>query len=197
MTHWSMAVDLNLGPHSGGCATCSGVVTVDVPSNGTAYTIRRNNEYYTLGHFAAFIQPGSVKLASTQSGGSSWSGLAVLTAGPGRVVELLNNAGSAVQVAVTDDISGCCFVATIAPHSLSTFVWSDSSADSVVGGSSGASSSASSVASSSTGSSTASSTGSSTGTLGSSSNGAGITSRMSASVAVAVALACVVAVLSL
>ena len=128
VTHWSLAVNLSLGPHSGGCATCSGVVTVDVPEDGSAYTVRRNNEYYTLGHFAAFIPPTSVKLAVQQSGGGGgWQGLAAQTPDGGRVVELLNNGDSAVELAVVDSASGGCFVATVQPKSLSTFVWADSS----------------------------------------------------------------------
>ena len=38
--HWTMAVDLKLGPHSGGCATCSGIVTVDATNNSIPYTVK-------------------------------------------------------------------------------------------------------------------------------------------------------------
>jgi len=113
------------------------VVTVDVPSDGSPYTIRRNNEFYTLGHFASFILPGSVKLATTQPDSTSWLGMAVQTAGSGRVVQLLNNDDGAVDVAVVDALSGGCFVATVEGKSLSTFVWSDGSAGSVGGGEGG------------------------------------------------------------
>ena len=181
VTHWSLAVDLSLGPHSGGCATCSGVVTVDVPSDGSAYTVRRNNEYYTLGHFASFIPPGSVKLATTQQGGSDWSGIAVQTTDSGRVVQLLNNNDDEGQVVVLDEQSGGCFVATVAGKSLSTFVWSSNGSPATTapvgsGGPSGTSSGSSSGSNSASSAGTSSSVSSS-----SSSGGAGGSSSSSAS----------------
>ena len=100
--------------------------------------------FYTLGHFAAFIPPGSVKLSTTMQGGSNWNALAAQTGNGGRVVELLNNGAASIEVAVVDEQSGSCFVATVAAKSLSTFVWSDGNLESGIIGESGASSGGSS-----------------------------------------------------
>lgn len=57
VTKWSLAVDQNMGPHNGGCGTCTGLVTVhngDAQSGQVDYTI----EYYTMGHLTKFVKPG-------------------------------------------------------------------------------------------------------------------------------------------
>ncbi|MFD4528762.1 ricin-type beta-trefoil lectin domain protein [Streptomyces sp. NPDC058470] len=66
ITKWSLAVDQNMGPHNGGCGTCTGLVTVhngDAQSGQVDYTI----EYYTMGHLTKFVKPGAQRIASTAS----------------------------------------------------------------------------------------------------------------------------------
>jgi len=46
---WSLALDQNLGPHTGGCGTCTPIVTVNSSSGTVTYGI----EYYTMGHSAS------------------------------------------------------------------------------------------------------------------------------------------------
>jgi glucosylceramidase len=61
---WSLAVDQNMGPHSGGCGTCTGLITVhngDGRSGQVDYTI----EYYTMGHLTKFVKPGAFRIDST------------------------------------------------------------------------------------------------------------------------------------
>ncbi|WP_435822076.1 ricin-type beta-trefoil lectin domain protein [Actinacidiphila alni] len=61
---WSLAVDQNMGPHNGGCGTCTGLITVhngDSRSGQVDYTI----EYYTMGHLTKFVKPGAYRIAST------------------------------------------------------------------------------------------------------------------------------------
>jgi glucosylceramidase len=63
-TKWSLAVDQNMGPHNGGCGTCTGLVTVhngDSRSGQVDYTV----EYYTMGHLTKFVRPGARRIAST------------------------------------------------------------------------------------------------------------------------------------
>ncbi len=63
-TKWSMAVDENMGPHNGGCGTCTGLVTVhrnDTRRGQVDYTV----EYYTMGHLTKFVKPGAVRIDST------------------------------------------------------------------------------------------------------------------------------------
>lgn len=68
---WNMALDEHNGPTTNpmdtaskvnrGCMTCRGVVTVN-----TSGAITRNVEYYVLGHFGRFVQPGAKRIFSTQ-----------------------------------------------------------------------------------------------------------------------------------
>ena len=61
---WSLAVDQNMGPHNGGCGTCTGLITVhngDSRSGQVDYTV----EYYTMGHLTKFVKPGAVRIDST------------------------------------------------------------------------------------------------------------------------------------
>jgi glucosylceramidase len=61
---WSLAVDQNLGPHNGGCGTCTGLVSVhngDSRSGQVDYTV----EYYSMGHLTKFVKPGAYRIDST------------------------------------------------------------------------------------------------------------------------------------
>jgi glucosylceramidase len=64
VTKWSLAVDQNMGPHAGGCGTCTGLITVhngDSRSGQVDYTV----EYYDTGHLTKFVKPGAVRVDST------------------------------------------------------------------------------------------------------------------------------------
>ena len=67
--NWNIALDENGGPHLGGCATCTGLVTTH--PDGTVTT---NAEYYTIGHLSKFVKPGAVRIASTSFGTTGWNG---------------------------------------------------------------------------------------------------------------------------
>ena len=63
---WSLAVDQNMGPHNGGCATCTGLITVhngDSLSGQVDYTV----EYYDMGQLTKFVKPGAYRIDSTAS----------------------------------------------------------------------------------------------------------------------------------
>jgi glucosylceramidase len=62
---WSLALDQNLGPHDGGCGTCTPIVTVNNSTGAVTYGI----EYYTMGHFSKFILPGAVRIYSSNANG--------------------------------------------------------------------------------------------------------------------------------
>lgn len=64
MVKWSLAVDQNMGPHNGGCGTCTGLVTVhdgDSRSGQVDYTV----EYYDMGQLTKFVRPGAFRIDST------------------------------------------------------------------------------------------------------------------------------------
>lgn len=62
---WSLALDENRGPHTGGCGTCSGIVTVNSTNGAVTY----GPEFYTLGHYSKFIVPGAFRIYSSNANG--------------------------------------------------------------------------------------------------------------------------------
>lgn len=58
---WNLAADPHFGPHTndGGCGICQGAITID------GDTVTRNLAYYVIAHFAKFVLPGSVRIASS------------------------------------------------------------------------------------------------------------------------------------
>jgi glucosylceramidase len=63
---WSLAVDQNVGPHFGGCGTCTGLITVhngDSRTGQVDYTV----EYYDMGHLTKFVTPGAVRIDSNDN----------------------------------------------------------------------------------------------------------------------------------
>ncbi|MFL6142201.1 MAG: RICIN domain-containing protein [Labedaea sp.] len=67
MVKWSLAVDQNMGPHNGGCGTCTGLITVhngDSRSGQVDFTV----EYYSTGQLTKFVKPGATRIDSTDNG---------------------------------------------------------------------------------------------------------------------------------
>ena len=62
---WSLALDTNRGPHTGGCGTCNPLVTVSESSGAVTYDI----DYYTLGQYSKFVLPGAVRVYSSNANG--------------------------------------------------------------------------------------------------------------------------------
>ncbi len=62
---WSLALDENRGPHTGGCGDCSPLVFV----NETTGAVTNAIDYYTLGHFSKFVFPGAVHVYSSNAPG--------------------------------------------------------------------------------------------------------------------------------
>ncbi|WP_211269034.1 glycoside hydrolase family 30 beta sandwich domain-containing protein [Saccharothrix syringae] len=69
VVNWNIALDSTGGPHNGGCATCTGLVTAH--PDGTVTT---DAEYYTVGHLSKFVKPGARRVASTSFGTTGWNG---------------------------------------------------------------------------------------------------------------------------
>lgn len=62
---WGLALNQDRGPHAGGCGTCTGLIEVNEQTGEVTKTI----DYYTLGHFSKFAQPGAVRVYSTNAPG--------------------------------------------------------------------------------------------------------------------------------
>jgi glucosylceramidase len=120
VVNWNLALDETNGPHTGGCGTCPGVITVDA-----AGTVTRNAEFYTLGHLARFVRPGATRVASTSFGTTGWNGQV-------QDVAFVNPDGSTVLVAHNQNdnpqafavrVGGQSFSYTLPGGALATFVW--------------------------------------------------------------------------
>jgi glucosylceramidase len=64
---WNLAADPLNDPHTdnGGCSMCQGAITID------GEKIIRNIAFYTVAHASKFVRPGSVRIASTNTGDNS------------------------------------------------------------------------------------------------------------------------------
>jgi glucosylceramidase len=62
---WSLVLDPSMGPHTGGCGTCTPLVTVNPTTHAVSYDI----EYYTMGHYSKFVQPGATRVYSNNAPG--------------------------------------------------------------------------------------------------------------------------------
>jgi glucosylceramidase len=120
---WNLALDPDRGPHAGGCATCSGVVTID-PRDGR---ISRNDEYYVLAHASRFVRPGAVRIDSTDSGARGVDNVAFRNADDGSTVLIAVNSNTQPQ-AVTVQREGHAYRHVLPARSLTTLVWPDEAA---------------------------------------------------------------------
>ena len=66
---WNLAADPLNDPHTnnGGCSMCQGAVTIDGDN------VIRNLAFYTVAHASKFVRPGSVRIASTNTGDNAVS----------------------------------------------------------------------------------------------------------------------------
>jgi glucosylceramidase len=62
---WSLALDENRGPHTGGCGTCTPLVTVNQTTGAITYDI----DYFTLGQYSKFVLPGARRVYSSNAPG--------------------------------------------------------------------------------------------------------------------------------
>lgn len=66
---WNLAADPLNDPHTdnGGCSMCQGAISIDGDE------VSRNIAYYTIAHASKFVRPGSVRIASTNTGDATVS----------------------------------------------------------------------------------------------------------------------------
>jgi glucosylceramidase len=117
-TKWSMAVDENMGPHNGGCGTCTGLVTVhrnDARKGQVDYTV----EYYTMGHLTKFVKPGAVRIDSTAN--ATVQNVAFRNPDGSKALIAYNTSGSTQSVKVT--WGGQSFTYSLPTKTSATFTW--------------------------------------------------------------------------
>jgi glucosylceramidase len=61
---WNLAADPEFGPHTsnGGCPICEGAITL------AGDQVTRNLAYYTIAQISKFVRPGSVHIATADTG---------------------------------------------------------------------------------------------------------------------------------
>ncbi|GJF28638.1 glucosylceramidase [Kitasatospora sp. NE20-6] len=119
VTKWSLAVDQDMGPHYGGCGTCTGLVTVhngDSRSGQVDYTV----EYYTMGHLTKFVKPGAYRIASTAN--STVPNVAWQNPDGSEALVAYNDSGSTQSVRVVR--GGQNFTYSLPAKTSATFTWS-------------------------------------------------------------------------
>ncbi|HKN51985.1 MAG TPA: glycoside hydrolase family 30 beta sandwich domain-containing protein, partial [Amycolatopsis sp.] len=115
---WSLAVDQNMGPHNGGCGTCTGFITVhngDGRSGQVDYTV----EYYTMGHLTKFVKPGASRIDSND--GSAVRNVAWRNPDGSKALIAYNSTQSTQNVRVNWGNSS--FTYNLPGHTSATFTW--------------------------------------------------------------------------
>ncbi|WP_372670394.1 ricin-type beta-trefoil lectin domain protein [Amycolatopsis kentuckyensis] len=115
---WSLGVDQNMGPHNGGCGTCTGLITVhngDSRSGQVDYTV----EYYTMGHLTKFVKPGAYRIDSNDN--STVRNVAWKNPDGSKALIAYNSSTGNQSVRVNWGNSS--FAYTLPGHTSATFTW--------------------------------------------------------------------------
>ncbi|MEU8618379.1 ricin-type beta-trefoil lectin domain protein [Streptomyces sp. NPDC048623] len=128
LTKWSLALNQYMGPHNGGCGTCTGLITVQeggARAGQVDYTI----EYYTTGHLTKFVRPGAYRIASTAD--STVQNVAWRNPDGSKALIAHNGGASAQSVRV--DWGGQSFTYNLPARTTATFTWSGTTASAPTG----------------------------------------------------------------
>lgn len=117
---WALATDEKHGPFVGGCDTCRGLVTVDL-SNPASPKVRKELDYFVLGHASKFLSPGAVRIGSDEPAGTELRDVAFRNP-DGEVVLYLVNPGT-IKQPVRVSFHGKTAATTLAAGAVETLVW--------------------------------------------------------------------------
>ncbi|MFJ8693307.1 ricin-type beta-trefoil lectin domain protein [Streptomyces roseolilacinus] len=129
LVKWSLALNQHMGPHNGGCGTCTGLITVQEggPRAGQVdYTV----EYYTTGHLTKFVRPGAHRIASTAD--STVQNVAWRNPDGSKAL-IAHNGGTSAQ-SVRVDWGGRSFTYTLPARTTATFTWTGAQGGGQAGG---------------------------------------------------------------
>jgi glucosylceramidase len=117
---WALATDEKHGPYVGGCDTCRGLVTVDL-SDAEKPTVRKELDYYVLGHASKFLEAHAVRIGSDEPAGTEVKDVAFRNP-DGTVVLYVLNAGAGAQP-LKVSFHGKTATTTLPAGSVATLVW--------------------------------------------------------------------------
>jgi glucosylceramidase len=118
LVKWSLALNQFMGPHNGGCGTCTGLITVQeggARAGQVDYTI----EYYTTGHLTKFVRPGAQRI---ESNNTAVQNVAWRNTDGSKALIAHNPATSAQSIRVV--WGGQSFTYTLPARTTATFTWS-------------------------------------------------------------------------
>ncbi|WP_084794135.1 ricin-type beta-trefoil lectin domain protein [Actinokineospora bangkokensis] len=118
LVKWSLALNQNMGPHNGGCGTCTGLVTVQ-EGGSRAGQVDKTIEYYTTGHLTKFVKPGAYRIDSTAN--STVQNVAWKNPDGSKALIVHNKGGSGQSVKV--NWGNQSFTYTLPAHTTATFTW--------------------------------------------------------------------------
>ncbi|MBS2539615.1 ricin-type beta-trefoil lectin domain protein [Catenulispora sp. NF23] len=126
---WSLAVDQNMGPHNGGCGTCTGLVTVH---NGDSQSgqVDYNIEYYDMGQLTKFVKPGAYRIDSTAD--TSVPNVAWINPDGSKALVAYNESGSTQTLTV--NWGNETFSYSLPAQTSATFVWNGTQSNGGGGG---------------------------------------------------------------
>ena len=115
-TMWNIAEDTSNGPViPGGCSACTPLVTINQSTGAITY----NHDYYVVGQFSKFVQPGAQHIASTTT--SALDDVAFRNP-DGSEVLVVDNTSSATQP-FTVSWDGQSFSSTLPAGAIATYKW--------------------------------------------------------------------------
>ena len=116
---WGLVLDSDHNPHSGGCGTCRGLVTINL--HHATPSITYTGDYYALGHASKFVSPGAIRIASDSYGESSLETVAFQNPDQSIILVALNNLNHAQLFRI--EWSGKELVTSLEPFTLATYIW--------------------------------------------------------------------------
>jgi len=122
--YWNLALDENHGPQFGGCRLCKGLITIDSETGD----VTRNDEYYAIAHFSRFVEPGAVRVKSTDTDADKkLANVVFQNASDGSIVMVVVNINTqARRFSVSQ--GGHHFAVDMPAESVGTFVWNQAPA---------------------------------------------------------------------
>jgi len=112
---WNLALDDDSGPHTGGCSSCTGVVTIRADGS-----IIRNAEYFLLAHAARAAPPGAIRIGS-DSDDASWPLVAFAEPSGATSALVYNTATDPRPLAIGD--GRALVTVTVPGRSMATLTW--------------------------------------------------------------------------
>nr|WP_229891323.1 lectin [Streptomyces lavendofoliae] len=118
LVKWSLALNQNMGPHNGGCGTCTGLITVH-EGGARAGQVDYTVEYYTTGHLTKFVRPGAYRIDSTAD--ATVQNVAWRNPDGSKALIAHNGGGGSQSVRV--NWGGQSFTYTLPARTTATFTW--------------------------------------------------------------------------